>query len=141
MRTDRRPEIYFALGLAQLEWGPALAARPRWLIASFDVPATLESGYARCAHNALRQHVRQAKTNDQKGTAEHAHELAQEQTQGDPERQVARQAPVVDVLHVQVHPLLEGDLVAAGDLPDAGEARAHGQPARSGCSAGSSAPP
>src|SRR6185436_12737471 len=37
---------------------------------------------------------------------------------------VTAQTPVVDVLHVHVHPLLEGDLAAAGHLPDAGQARA-----------------
>ena len=36
---------------------------------------------------------------------------------------------MVDVLHVEVHPLLESDLVAAAHLPEAGEARAHREPA------------
>src|SRR5215471_4433287 len=40
--------------------------------------------------------------------------------------EVPRQAPMVDVLHVQIHPLVEGNLVAVSRrLPDAGEARPH----------------
>src|SRR5258708_40184846 len=41
------------------------------------------------------------------------------------ELEVLRQAPVVDVLHVEVHPLLEGDLVTTTHLPEAGQARAN----------------
>jgi hypothetical protein len=43
------------------------------------------------------------------------------------EAQILAEAPVVDVPEVQVHPVLEGDLVPAAHLPDAGEARHHGE--------------
>jgi hypothetical protein len=35
------------------------------------------------------------------------------------ELKVVRERPVVDVLHVEIHPLLEGNLIPATDLPDA----------------------
>src|SRR5262245_37808291 len=38
---------------------------------------------------------------------------------------VVLERPVIDVLHVEVHPLFEADLVAAADLPDARQAGAH----------------
>src|SRR5882672_1246447 len=40
---------------------------------------------------------------------------------------VQSQSPVVDVREVQLHPLVEVDVVAAGDLPQAGEAGADAQ--------------
>src|ERR1017187_7834547 len=43
--------------------------------------------------------------------------------------QVEPEGPVVDVLEVEFHPLVEADLVAAADLPDAGEAGLHGEAA------------
>src|ERR1017187_3331953 len=39
------------------------------------------------------------------------------------------EGPVVDILEVEFHPLVEADLVAAADLPDAGEAGLHGEAA------------
>src|SRR5260370_12301037 len=41
---------------------------------------------------------------------------------------VQRQRPVIDVLHVHLHPALEIHLVAAGTDPQAGQAPAHAQP-------------
>src|ERR1017187_4668105 len=43
--------------------------------------------------------------------------------------QVEPEGPVVDVLEVELHPLIEADLVAATDLPDAGQTRFHGKAA------------
>src|SRR6202040_1280980 len=43
------------------------------------------------------------------------------------EGQVLKQAPVIDVPHVEQHPLFEGDLIAPADLPNAREARADGE--------------
>ena len=42
---------------------------------------------------------------------------------------VQKQRPVVDVFHVELHPLLEGNVGAAVDLPEAGDARADGEAA------------
>src|SRR5438876_4761917 len=42
---------------------------------------------------------------------------------------VERQRPVVDVLHIQFHPGVEIEIVAAGYGPEAGEAGAHTQAA------------
>src|SRR5580704_13479097 len=44
------------------------------------------------------------------------------------ELEVLPQAPVIDVLHVQVHPLLERDLIATAHLPDARQAGSNGKP-------------
>src|ERR1017187_10620677 len=43
--------------------------------------------------------------------------------------EVEPEGPVVDILEVEFHPLVEADLVAAADLPDAGEAGLHGEAA------------
>src|SRR5262249_31595446 len=41
---------------------------------------------------------------------------------------VERERPVVDVLHVHLHPGIEVELVAAGYGPESGQTRAHTQP-------------
>src|SRR5580698_10667473 len=43
--------------------------------------------------------------------------------------QVEPERPVVDVLEIEFHPLVETDLVAAADLPDASEDGLHGKAA------------
>src|SRR4029079_16079640 len=48
------------------------------------------------------------------------------------DREVEAQAPAVDVLEVESHPLLEGQVVAPTDLPQAGEARSDAQTAAEG---------
>src|SRR5580698_7928763 len=45
------------------------------------------------------------------------------------ELEVVRQRPMVDVLHVEIHPLFERRLVSAADLPDACEAGPDRKPA------------
>src|SRR5574340_284911 len=42
---------------------------------------------------------------------------------------VVPERPLVDVLEVELHPTVEVDLVAAADLPDAGDAGLHGEAA------------
>src|SRR5579872_312464 len=42
---------------------------------------------------------------------------------------IERQRPIINVLHVHLHPRFEVDVVAAGDRPQAGEAGTHAQPA------------
>src|ERR1039458_1026454 len=43
--------------------------------------------------------------------------------------QVEPERPVVDVLEIELHPLVEADLVASADLPDTGQTRFHGEAA------------
>src|SRR5687767_9017808 len=44
-------------------------------------------------------------------------------------REVELERPIVDVLEIELHPVLELDLVAAVRLPDAGEPGLHAEPA------------
>src|SRR6266536_1857922 len=43
--------------------------------------------------------------------------------------QIQRRRPVVDVLQVELHPVIEIDLVPAADLPETSQARLHGEAA------------
>jgi hypothetical protein len=92
-----------------------LQAKPKVTAAAAPLSCALRNERARAARCPTRSADRSARA----ASGQH-HRHGPED-----EAQVLEQRPMIDVPHVQVHPLIEGDLIPAAHLPNARQAGPH----------------
>src|ERR1017187_5914279 len=128
MFFDRRVCVFFAGKDGRERNVPFYETNPFYFRAVLDVSCLFAITYVVCRR--VCKWVRCRKTKPFSGWFLAGAEAGEDDGEGAGENfQVEPEGPVVDVLEVEFHPLVEADLVAAADLPDAGEAGLHGEAA------------